>query len=60
MNLFRLWASRAIKIDFESEISYGQDQAYISYPVVFPTVSFELLPTDFLCEAARTKIGGGK
>ena len=35
----------AIKIDFTSEILYGRDQAYVSYPAVFPTVTFKLEET---------------
>jgi len=58
MSLFELWAEDAIKIDFESEITYGQEQAFVSYPVVFPTVNFELLATDLLCEAVKAKNGG--
>ena len=36
----------AIKIDFDEDIEYGQDQAYVNFPIVFPTVSFMLQPTD--------------
>lgn len=56
MNLFNLWASHAIQIDFDEEITYSHDQAYISVPTVFPTVSFTLLATGFLCEAGKTKL----
>ena len=36
-----------IKIDFENaDISYGKEQAYVSYPVVFPTVNFNLETTE--------------
>ena len=39
-----------IKIDFNEEISYGQDQANVTYPTVFPTVSFSLEPNDAFLE----------
>ena len=41
-----------IIIDNSIAPSYGSDQAYISYPTVFPTVGFQLLPTDDLIDAA--------
>ena len=34
-----------IFIDFESELIYGEDQAYICCPERFPTVRFQLMPT---------------
>ena len=42
MTLFQEFIQDAIKIDFDSEIVYGQDQVYVSYPIVFPTVTFQL------------------
>ncbi len=56
MSLFNLWASNAIQIDFNEEITCSHDQAYISVPTVFPTVSFTLLATGLLCEAGKTKL----
>ena len=55
MNNFKLWASDAIQIDFDDEIIFSHDQANISYPVVFPTVSFTLFPTKLLCDSGRIK-----
>ncbi len=55
-SLFKLWAEAAILINFNAEISYSQDQAYISVPTVFPVVSFELLPTGMLSTAAYAKV----
>ena len=42
----------AIKIDFDIEIEYGQDQAFISYPTVFPTVTFGLEAADEIIKMA--------
>ena len=39
-----------IFIDFESELIYGEDQAYICCPERFPTVRFQLMPTVGLIE----------
>ena len=50
----------ALKIDFDTEIEYGQDQAFISYPVVFPTVGFGLQSTDELISMADMITGYGK
>ena len=40
----------AIHIDTEQEYMLGDDQAYYSYPIRFPTVEFELAATTELCE----------
>ena len=56
MKNFKLWAEDAIQIDFDDEITYSQDQANVSHPVVFPTVSFTLLPTTLLCNSAKIKL----
>ena len=42
-------------IIIESSVAptYGSDQAYLTYPTVFPTVSFQLVSTDDLVEAAQ-------
>lgn len=42
----------AILIDFDEEIEYGQDQAYLSYPTVFPTVNLMLQDTPELIAVA--------
>ena len=49
-----------IFIDFDSELIYGEDQAYICCPKRFPTVRFQLKPTRGLVEIAdgiRHKLG---
>ena len=38
----------AVVIDFDYEPLYGRGQAYVSYPVVFPTVTFRLKETPVL------------
>ena len=50
----------AVRIDFDIEIEYGQDQAFISYPVVFPTVEFQLEGSDELISMADQITGYGK
>ena len=50
----------AIKIDFDTEIEYGQDQAFVSYPTVFPTVTFMLEANDELIKLADQITGYGK
>ena len=50
----------AIKIDFDTEIEYGQDQAFVSYPTVFPTVTFTLEANDELIKLADQITGYGK
>ena len=49
-----------IFIDFESELIYGEDQAYICCPERFQTVRFQLMPTVGLIEIVdrlRHKLG---
>ena len=49
-----------IFIDFGSELLYGEDEAYVSYPVRFATVRFQLMPTRGLIELIdrrRYKLG---
>ena len=49
-----------IFIDFDSDLIYGEDQAYICCPKRFPTVRFQLKPTRGLVEIAdgiRHKLG---
>lgn len=41
---------KAIHIDTDQEYMLGDDQAYFSYPICFPTVEFELAATTELCE----------
>jgi len=50
----------AIHIDFNVDIEYGQDQAFISYPTVFPTVEFKLEASDELISMADQITGHGK
>lgn len=50
----------AIQIDFDMDIEYGQDQANVSYPTVFPTVGFELQNTDELIKMADQITGYGE
>lgn len=52
--------AEAIRIDFDQEIEYGQDQANVTYPTVFPTVNFMLEDTEELIEAAANICGYGK
>lgn len=42
----------AIKIDFNSEIMYGDDQAFVTYPCRFATVGVVLYGTDDLYQIA--------
>lgn len=42
-------------IDFDEEILYGWDQAYVTHPVVFPTVSFSLVATPALKQMCKRK-----
>ena len=49
-----------IFIDFSSELLYGEDQAYVSHPVRFATVRFQLMPIKGLIELIdrrRYKLG---
>ena len=47
-------------IDFGSEVAYGCDQMYMSYPVRFATVGFQLMSTALLEEIAdRIRITEG-
>lgn len=48
MGMFEKIIEDQIYIDFASEILFGEDQAYESYPCRFATVNFELMPTDML------------
>lgn len=50
----------AIKIDFDMDIEYWQDQANVSYLTVFPTVEFELQNTDELIRIADQITGYGE
>ena len=47
-------------IDFGTEISFGSDQMYMSYPILFATVGFQLMSTALLEEIAdRIRIAEG-
>lgn len=52
MTLMEGFIRDEIYIDFGAEIMYGDDQAYISYPVRFPTVGFQLMATNGLVQIA--------
>ena len=42
----------SVYIDVSSGYELGWDQAYVCYPIVFPTVSFRLMETPVLCQIA--------
>lgn len=44
--------SGAIYIDVSCGYELGSDQAYVCYPIVFPTVTFRLVETPVLCQVA--------
>lgn len=44
--------SKFVYVDSNSEPLYGSDQAYIAYPVRFPTVNIQILDTQGLCDLA--------
>lgn len=46
--------SGAIYIDASSGYELGSAQAYVCYPIVFPTVTFRLMETPVLCQIADT------
>lgn len=46
------FCKRNIFIDTDDGYELGQDQAYDSFPIVFPVVNFELICTDALIEQA--------
>ena len=47
-------------IDFGSEIMYGSDQVYVSFPARFATVGFQLMDTALFSEIAdRIRIADG-
>ena len=48
MTLTEGFVHEQIYVDFGAEITYGSDQAYISYPCRVPTVGFQLMATDGL------------
>ena len=48
MTLTECFVKAEIHIDFGSEILYGSDQCFMSYPCRFATVNFELIATDGL------------
>lgn len=52
MTLIEGFVKDEIFIDFGSEVMYGDDQAYISYPCRFPTVGFQLMATNGLVQIA--------
>lgn len=52
-----LFLVNAIKLDENQEILYGEDQAYISRPIRFATVSVPLEATDELVGLAETILG---
>ena len=52
MTLTEAFVKDEVFIDFGSEIMYGDDQAYLSYPTRFPTVGFQLMATNGLSQIA--------
>ena len=42
----------SVRIDRNAEVTYGQDQAFVTRPVVYPTVGFGLEACDALWELA--------
>ena len=52
MYLLEAFMKDAVHVDFDSEILYGSDQAYISYPIRFATVTFQLMATNALSQIA--------
>ena len=42
----------AIYIEVSTGYEVGSDQAYVCYPIVFPTVTFRLMETPLLCQIA--------
>ena len=52
MNLIEGFLKDSLFIDFGSEIIYGSDQMYVSYPVRFATVGFQLMSTAGLSQIA--------
>lgn len=52
MNLIEGFLKDNLFIDFGSEIIYGSDQMYVSYPVRFATVGFQLMSTAGLSQIA--------
>ena len=59
-SLSETFINTEIFIDFSSELLFGEDEAYICYPVRFATVRFQLMPTKGLIELIdrrRYKLG---
>ena len=52
MYLLEAFMKDAVHVDFDSEIMYGSDQAFISYPIRFATVEFQLIATNALSQIA--------
>ena len=52
MNLIEGFLKDELFIDFGSEIMYGEDQVYDTYPCRFATVGFQLMSTNGLCQIA--------
>lgn len=51
--MFSLILKDNVFIDFGEDVQYGKDQVYIHTPIVFPTVTFTLLPTNMLMNCAN-------
>lgn len=47
-----------IILDMDNEILYGSDQAYVSYPTRFATVTLPLVPTEDLLDAVNALRAG--
>ena len=52
MTLTEAFVKDEVFIDFGSEVMYGDDQVYDSYPCRFPTVTFQLIATNGLSQIA--------
>ena len=52
MNLLEAYMKDEVFVDFGSEPMFGSDQAYISYPIRFATVEFQLMATNGLTQIA--------
>lgn len=52
MYLLEAFMKDEVFVDFGSEVMYGSDQAFVTYPVRFATVEFQLMATNGLTQIA--------
>lgn len=52
MSLLEYTVNEYVHIDFEADYEFGSDQAFVSYPCRFATVTFRLNETELLCRIA--------